>query len=184
MVIFTGNLDNDYQYYEDIIRPIVKKNFGLDKAIRIRRDCNAFEIRYSNKEFVEFFRNIGFSFGKKIEVRIPDVILGNKNNIKACIRGIFNADGTVYRRYSKRYKNHKRLYGNYAVIEIKINSRKLLEQIKEELNKLNFHVNKITYNKDYPTIKITQQNDVDRFFKEISTSHPYHIKRYNDIRNI
>lgn len=183
-VIFTGSLENDMQYYNDIVCSIIDEKFKLRSNIRIRRNYNAIELKYYNRNFVDFLRCLGFSFGKKIEIEIPTIILENHDNLKACIRGIFNSDGTVYRRYSKQHDNHKRLYDKYAVVEIKINSKKLLEQIKEELNRLDFNVNKIVYNKGYPAIRITQQDDVDRFFREISTTHPYHIKRYNNIRNI
>jgi len=184
VVSFTGHGDHDYDYYDKRVRLILKNRFNIDKKIIRRNDCNAIELKYYNQEIVLFFISLGFKFGKKIDVVIPDRILDNKELISACIRGLFYADGSIYRRYTKKYNNHYRIYNRLATLEIKNQSKFLLEQIKYYLESIGIIVNKLSPYLSYWRLRITNQKSIDKFFKELSIKHPYHIKRYKDIRNI
>jgi len=184
VLLFTGNLQNDKEYYESILRPIILKFFKTKGYMRYRVDDNTIRYFIFNKNLINYLIEIGFRFGSKTNsCRIPDSIFNDKRLRIACVRGIFNADGTVYRRYRKKYKNQPRFYGNYAVIQFKMKSKVLIEQIRYILQNDDFVVNKISKVENYFLIRITNQKYVNRFFKEIAINHPYHLTRYADIKN-
>jgi hypothetical protein len=183
VVLFTGNLENDMEYYEKVLKPIIINNFGVSGYIYFRKDdCT---IRYSLfcSKIIEFLFNLGFKFGSKSSsCKIPDAI--NSRNLEiACVRGIFNSDGTVYRRYGRRFNNHKVYYKNYAVVQFKMKSKTLVSQIRYILQRNGFKVNKLTNTERYSLIRITDQKYVEMFFNEIATNHHYHLQRYANIKN-
>jgi hypothetical protein len=83
-----------------------------------------------------------FPVGKKFNLIIPSEILASNSFAIACIRGIFDTDGCVYSRYKKRYDLHKRIYC-YAVIQFKMNSITVLNQVKQVFLNNDINSNKI-----------------------------------------
>ena len=179
VVLFTGSWKKDQDYYGRIIRPIVIKYFGSFANLYHRKDKNTLVYRMYTKEIIEFFRSLGYKFGPKYDtVFIPKSIMSDKFLYISCLRGIFNSDGTIYRRYSKKYKNHPKHYSNYKVIQFKCNSKRLIKQIKIILNKLSINTNKISKTKENSyTFRITSQEDINRFIKIIGMNHKHHINR-------
>lgn len=142
-------------------------------------------VRYiiSSKVLFNFFKNLNFPIGKKNKLSIHKSIIKNNRNALACVRGIFNTDGTIYRRYSKQYSNHSKLY-NYAIIQIKLKSKKVITQIKGILNKNRIKTTKIgNIDNKYFVIRITDQNEIKKFIDIIKPSNEYHLKRYINILN-
>lgn len=183
IVLFTGNLYNDKKYYENILQPLILKNFGVRGYIYHRNDDNTLRYFIDSKKLINYLLKMGFKFGSKTNsCKIPITILGNKELEIACICGIFNADGTVYRRYSKKYKGHSKFYKKYAVVQIKMKNKVLIRQIRNILQKTGFKLNKVTKDKGCWLIRITNQKYVEKFFKEIATTHPYHLTRYKNIK--
>ncbi|MCD4759876.1 hypothetical protein K8R33_03235, partial [archaeon] len=134
VISFTGSWKNDSQYYQEIINPFIKEIFGKGGRIYHRKDDNSIRYTLYNKDIILFLIELGFDFGPKSRtVTIPDKIVYDKELSIACIRGIFNTDGCIYRRYSKKYKNHPKAYLNYKVIQFRLNSENLLHQIKNIL---------------------------------------------------
>ena len=177
-MVFTGSWEKDYQYYLDVIQPILIKNFNFPGKIIHRKDDNSLRFRIFRKGIFSFLIESGFKFGPKSDnVNIPLSILDNISLQKPFIRGLFNTDGTIYKRYSKQYKNHPKLYSKYNVIQFKSVSPKLIEQLHLILANLGFNPNKITKTDNAWVCRITSQEEINKFNKEIITNHAYHIKR-------
>jgi hypothetical protein len=141
VALLTGNLLHDYDYYINIIQPILRKNFKIEGYVykRKKRNCVYF---WMGKKVFDYFLSFDFPIGKKKELSIPRIILYDKEYSVACLRGIFNTDGSIYRRYSKKYAGHLRVY-HHLVIQFKMNSKTVIEQIKEILNLLSIKTTKI-----------------------------------------
>ena len=106
IILFTGGWKKDSQYYHVVIRGILRRYFNLKAKVYHRKDDDTVRVKIYDKHFIAFFRNLGFNFGKKSEtVFIPKEILENRSFSLACLRGIFNADGCVYKRYQKNMGN-------------------------------------------------------------------------------
>jgi intein/homing endonuclease len=187
IVLFTGSWENDLPYYEERILPIIRKGTKSSITPYHRKSENAVLVRIRDKGLVEFLLSLGFNFGKKGErIVIPKVIANDSILAKACVRGIFNTDGSVYRRYTKIYKKHgmKSLsILNHAVIQIKMKSRPLIQQIHDLLVSFGYRPNKIASDGNGSwLVRVNRQDDIEKFFKEIATTHPYHAQRYNNIK--
>lgn len=183
-VMFTGSWKNDSEYYSNLIYPLISAEFGSKSKPYLRKDDLSVRYFIYKKYFVDWIRNLGFTPGPKAgTVRIPDEILKDRALYLPCIRGIFNTDGCIYRRYSKKYKNHPKHYSTYANIEFRMKSKVLLMQIKELLLKENITSNKLYSSKNGCNIlRITDQTSVEKFVKIIGFNHSHHIERYNSIK--
>ena len=181
VVLFTGSWKNDSLYYKNVIQPIIQKYFKIQCELYHRKDDNTVLFRTYDKNFIQFFLSLGFNFGPKAgNVTIPNNILIDKQLVKGCIRGVFNTDGTVYQRYSRKHRNHPKHYTDYKVVQFKSKSKELMKQIRAVLLDFGFKPNRlIADGKACKAVvcRITSQNKINKFEKEINTTHPYHMKR-------
>ena len=182
LVMFTGNWKNDEQYYRKKIAPTILKEFDCDRKLYHRKDDNTIRYTLSAHRVVTFFKELGLPVGLKADrIEIPEKILADEKLTLACIRGIFNTDGSVYSRYSKKYKGHARVYRNYAVIQFKMVNHKVIHRIKCVLEEYCIKVNNITKVLNCSVIRITDQTSIKKFISLVGFTHPYHEKRYLDI---
>ncbi len=182
VVLFTGNWKNDEAYYREKIVPAIRERFGGARRIYHRKDDNSLRYVLCDRRIIDLFVMLGMPIGVKgNRLRIPSEIRADDRLARACIRGIFNTDGSVYRRYSKRYPGQARPYRNYAVIQFKMESRHVIRWLKRSLESHGLKVNRMTKVSNCLVIRITDQNSVKRFVGEIGFTHPYHEKRYYGI---
>lgn len=152
----------DVRYYESFINKSLIKNFSYSGRLYHRKDDNTARFWINDKDVIKWFINNGMPVGSKTKsIQIPSKIIKNRKLSIACLRGIFNTDGCVYRQYSKIYKSQHKHYSNYAVIEIKSKSRKLILQIKAIL---------------------VREKNVFKFIKVVRPRE-YHMERYKSIIN-
>jgi hypothetical protein len=184
VLLITGNWVTDTDYYKEFIQPIINKAFGIPGRIYHRKDDNTVRYWITKRSIVDWFIRQGLSKGPKINrVVIPNKIFQDPSLAIACIRGIFNTDGCIYRRYSKQYKNHSKYYANYAVAEIRIKSEKLVNQISVILKTVGIKTTAVTKTKlGISVLRITSQLDLKKFI-EIVKPREYHLKRYESIIN-
>ena len=121
--------------------------------------------------------------GEKKIVRLPGIIKSNPNLWVPFVRGIFDAEGSIYRRYSKKYKGHKKIYSNLLVAQIKMNcSSSFMNFIKSVLNKYHIKSNKITQIGPTQILRITHQKEILKFLKKFNPkvkNAPLDTRRYN-----
>jgi hypothetical protein len=171
VIAFTGHWNNDYHYYENYLRRISFTEFGIKGYLYHRKDDNTVRFFIANKTLFMWLHSLGLPVGLKNKIKISKEISKNLLLSTACVRGIFNSDGTVYRRYAKVYKKHPRHYKNYAVIQFKLKNKNIVKFVKETLEKSGFAVNRITKDKEAWVCRITTQKYVDKFFLEIANNH-------------
>jgi len=182
VVLLTGHT-HDEPYYREVIRPIVFKEFGINGYIQFRKEYNVVYFRIESKSVFNFFNSLGFPIGlKNNKLTINEKILSNNRLSLACVRGIFDTDGTIYRRYLKQYSNHYRLY-NYQNIQFKLKSYKVIKQIKYILENNRIKTTKIGFDNIYPVFRICNQKMVHKFMELVKPSNKYHTARYlNNIK--
>jgi hypothetical protein len=85
VLLFTGSWKNDSAYYEEVIQPIIEKNFEAKCELYHRKDDDTIRFRSYDKKIISFFLDLGFNFGSKTEnVKIPDIIINDLMLAKAC----------------------------------------------------------------------------------------------------
>ena len=183
VILFTGPWDRDHEYYETRIQPTIYKKFGIAGYIYHRKDDDTVRYFIQSERVVKFFHELGLPLGTKGEnLVVPPQILADDKLARACIRGIFNTDGCIYRRYGKQYAKHAKHYKSYAVIQFKMKSRRLIEEIKGVLNNSGMCTTKIGRDKGCWVCRITTQKHVDSFMKLFGITHLHHVRRYVQIR--
>jgi len=111
----------------------------------------------------------GMPFGlKKREVLVPKLEVIPK----AFIRGVFDTDGSVYRKY-----------GPYAQIQFKAASESLMNFIRGHLVALEFHPTHLRPDQTKFRFSLCRQNEVDTFFRTVSQTNPKHLERLRRIRH-
>jgi len=128
------------------------------------------------KQVFDYFSSLKFPVGKKKELFIPEIIWLDKNYSVACLRGIFNTDGSIYKRYSKKYTGHSRIYDHF-VIQFKMNSEKTIQQVKEILHRLEIKTTKISKSENSYLVRITNQKGIGDFMRVVCPNR-YHVERY------
>lgn len=175
-VLLTGSMyDRDYYVFKII--PILNKLYGDCFWLRKKSNANALLLRSYQKTPYICLRKFGFPTGKKHNLIIPPCFFQNTQYVKACIRGIFDTDGSVYLRYSKKYKNHAKHY-MYMNVQFKMTSPFLLRQIEVFLTTLGIVCNNRYRDGTSTVLRITDQKSVHRFFALIEPSNFHHQKRY------
>ena len=155
----------------------MKKKFNCRGRLFIRKD-NSTRYHIRSRKVFEFLKNLGFPVGKKgPTLQMPKIILSNNKLSLARIRGLWNTDGSIYRRYTKQYKNHARLYDNYLVMELKMTAPKLIRQVREilELNKI--QTTNIFHRHNFYVLKVCKQEAISQYFNLINFSNPHHFNR-------
>ena len=156
-----GNVKTDYNYFR-----YLKKKF--EKVFEIKFKIEKFEhyikLRAYSIDLLNWLHNIhNLPKGKKKgNLKIPKAVLYNIPLLHFYLRGLFDTDGTIYFRRKDE-----------PVVEISSSDKRYLHQIKEQLLFLGFKAG-IGKNRVF----IYNKEDIGRFFKEIKSSNPKHLNKY------
>ena len=174
-IAFTGGKD-EFSYYNDFVQPAIKKNFGHKGYLYKRKDGYT-RYHIKSRKVFRFFESLGIQVGKKDEkLEIPNQLLQDERLAIPCIRGIMDAEGSIYRRYNKKYNKHPKVY-NYGVIQFKMKSKEVIEQVKKVLEKTGIKPNKITQNGSCYLTRITRQEEIKKFIERIGFKNSKHNER-------
>lgn len=122
---------------------------------------------YVGKELVEYLKSIGLRSGSKTahEASVPDWVYSNTSYMRACLRGLMDTDGSIYR------------MGRWHQICFKNKSCALLKDFQRLSRNLGMYCSKITCSKVY----ISRKEDVRKFFNEVGVHNEKHERRYRAI---
>lgn len=130
---------------------------------------------YSLK-LVEFFSEMKLFPGNKIKNQstIPEWIWKDKSYLSACIRGLYDTDGSVYE-----------LLPHWpGLFQIYFSNRNLtlLKDVRKALIKLEIKVSEISNLKEgsTPRIYITKKDQIKKFYKTIGFKNQRHIRKFEN----
>ena len=103
-VYVCGSLINDKEYLLDFIKPLITNLFKVEMSVKYHTKFNEILLYKYSKDFVKCLEGIGLKSGNKKDndVGFPKWIFGDKQLIAACLRGLFDTDGTIYKRWKHR----------------------------------------------------------------------------------
>ena len=155
--IATGR-KNEEKYARDYIAPLLSELSGITPRFLVKR--NAIYSCINSKEFVKELVRNGIKCGKKVgdSARIPAWIFSNDRYLRACIRGLIDTDGSIY-----RLSNQDPHLGR---ISLKNFNPMLLEDFRNAMLKLGFHPSRAIHR----NIFITQKADLVKYYKEIGSN--------------
>ena len=121
---------------------------------------------------------IGLKEGNKVKnnVKIPEWIFSNKIFLRSVLRGLFDTDGCVYRKY-----------GNYAQISFKFAGNALIDSTRKALLELDFNPTNIQTGHSSKggidwKFYLSRQEEIKKFFLEIKPANEKHMLRLNNIK--
>jgi len=131
------NYKTDREYAEHVAR-LIKRLFSVEHIIAKRKDSGGADIVVSSASVVDFVLKQGIEAGNKIknQVDIPEWIKRKSEFQKACLRGLFDTDGSLY---CHRYKVNNKWY-EYLKLDFTSCSKPLLNSVYAILSGLNIKV--------------------------------------------
>lgn len=160
IVAFTAS-PTEYWYYDKFVKPTIESNFGITGSLYLRKD-NTTRYHISSKPLLDYLACLGIPVGKKRDAQIPKQVR-QADQVVPFIRGLYHAEGSIYRRYSKRYNGHPKVYDNLLVVQIRMTLRTLMREVHQELSALGIRCNKLTEKAGVYTLRITSQEEIVRF---------------------
>lgn len=166
IIITEGQID--YPYIKYHIPYLIKNLFKLEGKFKPIKegDCKIQCYIYSKIVFNFLNKTYKIQAGKKINPEIPLILFRNKNFLKACIRGLIDTDGGVYRHHKKSIQ--------LAFYNSKIS---LINSVKKAFKTLGFHP-KLAKDKHKYIIYIFTE-DVKKYFSEIGSNNLKNNLKYN-----
>lgn len=184
MMIGDGGVRNkhqitiSYNWKEDCayalyIQKIVKNLFDISSSKYIRDKLGSADIIVTGRNLIEFLETKGIKKGNKVvnQIDVPSWIFENKKYQVACLKGLFDTDGSIYQHNynvsGKRYRYIKMCFSN--------SSLPVLVSIKKMLENLNFQP---VVDKRQIGVYLNKLSEVKRYFLEVGTSNPRYYSRY------
>jgi len=166
-IVITLNSELETEYLKYLIL-LLKNLFKIEPKLRYLKNKRAVQIGFNSKIVSGFLcQEIGLPIGKRIHQpnnKIPDYILCNKQLLCACLRGLFDTEGSLSIRHHRAIR-----------LSIYNNSEYLLESMHSGLQKLGFNSIKKTR-----SVRLNRTSEIIRFFNEIGSRNPYKVHRYQN----
>jgi len=173
-----GHFNDDREYYQNYIAPLMKELYNLDVRLRERKCAGVYGFQIGSKGLISFKKDLGLPLGSKKNIEIPNIILNAKKEIiSSFIRGFFDTDGGIYLE-----KKNKKLYPR---IQITNYSNKIMFQLKEVLENI-FKFNLCLYldkNTNVYRIIIRGENNFKKWMSLIGTNNPKNFLKYERWKN-
>ena len=175
----------DDREYRNYVKKLIKKLYHMDpiQDKGKRKDHTAL-LRYTRKDLVLFKKKLGLPMGKKDGIMIPKWILGNKEYRIACVRGVFDTDGSFM--IKKRYRK----IPYYPVIKVTSKSKPLISQIKSILDEFEIKSSMCKNNRLSPrnpnfiwSIGISGFSNCRKYVNIFGFSNPKHLNKYKKIKS-
>ena len=163
-IVGDSKLDKDYLI--DYVKPLIEKLFKVSVKTGKFKKSNAIHLTITSKELVSFMESKRFKSGDKIrnQLQIPHWIKKNKRYTCACLRGLYDTDGCVYKIPKQ----------NVYQIQFTNFNRKLLKDLRESLIYLGIQPSKMT---KWGKVYITKKSELRKFLKLVGFRNSRHFKK-------
>ena len=177
MIRIAGNSIKDFNYLTEYVKPLGEDLFGIKGQIFKSKNCNCLYLTFHGKKIIDFFQKMNLPPGNKIKnkIRIPSWIFSKKIYMRACLRGLYDTDGSIYELLPNWPGLYQLNLDNY--------NYDLLKQVRDMLIFLGFKPSKIHGNKtpEGTKIDITRKKDIKKFYKEIGTNNDSKRKKFLEL---
>ena len=154
----------EYSYAEHV-RDLMNTIFNVQAKIAVR-STGYNDVYFGSTEVSLWLQEQGLVFNKvKEQVDVPHWVFKDKAYMKACLRGFFDTDGSLYKlRFGSQIS-----FTNY--------STPLLHSLRYMLFELQYNPSRLSSHKVY----ITKKDDILKFFREIQPKNKKHVERFKAI---
>lgn len=161
-----GDSRHDKEYLKKLIKPLIEKMFNIKTNLYKVKNKNALFLTATGLRLIEFLESKGFKSGNKIknELCIPPWIKEKPKFLRACIRGLYDTDGSVYKLTNQ--DSHQISFRNYNL--------PLMKDVRDSLISMGINCSRITKGNE---ITITKKEELRKFLKEIGFHNSRHLKK-------
>jgi DNA-binding transcriptional regulator WhiA len=164
-----GDKRHEQAYFRKHLTSLFVSEFGVVPRLYAYPNNNGLECYFYSKEVAEQLLGLGMVRNKsKQSPRIPRAIISDNALAAAFIRGFFDCDGTVYRKY-----------GSYLQLGFRNADRNVLKLLAKLLMKLGYHPSVTLKHKN---VFIHRQGEVKRFFNEVVPANEKHWLRFERLK--
>jgi LAGLIDADG-like domain/WhiA LAGLIDADG-like domain len=165
------NIKTDIEY-ADYVSGLICELFGIVPTYQRREESGCVVITASSIELTDLLTSLGLPMGDKLRagLDIPDWIRADSGYSKACLRGIFDTDGSIFQEVHKR-KDRIYSYPRMAFVSY---SEPLIESIQTILCEIGLSA-KIRNNH---RVTIERFTDIEEYFRIIGSSNTKHVRRF------
>lgn len=176
-IVITGSLE-DYEYYENYLRPLIRKLFGANGSIYFQKEKGACYLSINSKKAMKIIMNAGLVRGKK-NYKMPERIK-KKYLYPHILRGIFDTDGCLkFSKQSKKVNYYPRIQFALMPSDITNFISLMLKELKirhgkwTEDNSRGFQTNsELVY------FHISGSDNLENWMRTVGTNNPVHITKY------
>ncbi len=145
--------------YAKYVKSLITDVFGIVPRLRRYKDSKCIYLSCDNKSLVDHLTHSGFVSGSKIRnsLTIPKWIVQNKEFLRACLRGLIDTDGSIYKLKPNWPKTIQIQFKNHNTV--------LLKDTRNALIGLGYSPSKIHQNR----LVITKQKEVKLYLSSIGT---------------
>ena len=176
MIRIAGHSIDDYNYMTKYVAPLANSLFKCKSSIYLKKNCKGIYVTIYGKKIIEFFLSMGIKPGNKIKnkSKIPKWILRNKKFMSACLRGLYDTDGSIYELLPQWPGLYQLNFDNYNFT--------LLKQVRNLLIRLGYHPSRIhgTKTENGTKVDLTRKDEIKKFYKEVGTQNDKHKKRFEE----
>ncbi len=170
---FTGDINQDLEYYQTRLIPIALHCFGLKG--RINSSKNRLQCKFYSQSLLNLFKN-EFRFipgPKTFSASIPVQVLASSSSLqRACVRGLFDTDGGVGFDRRSSYRNP------YVRVNFVTSSPFIVQQVSDILRNANIRFTLHTRNNVRQfQFQINGVQSVQLFCQTIGFSNPRHTRK-------
>jgi hypothetical protein len=177
-----GHIEDDKEHYEERIKPLFEKIFGIKLNIRNMPSTRVVGFQVWNNDLVNFKKGLGLPLGSKYKVVIPSSFLSKADLKKLVVRGIFDTDGGIFLE-KKNKKLYPRVYITTISFELSEQLLKIFDEISLRATRYSQLYDKHFNRKRSYIVTIRGEAMFHKFMKEISPKNPKHYKKYQFFLN-
>ena len=167
-ISFNSATDRAYGTY---LQRLFHRLFRISATIQRRPKTNGWTVVASSRALVEYLQTLGLIPGNKVanQVDVPTWIWTRRSYQQACLRGLVDTDGSIYR-YTHRVYGHR--YDHVGLCFTN-HSRPLLLSVERLLKNCGFRPRAGGYH-----ISLHRQEEIRRYFRLIGSRNLKHVERF------
>lgn len=168
-IALDSETDADYVEY---VSCLINDLFGAHPTLQRRRSARCTVAVLSSVDLAEYMVHLGLPCGHKLKagLDIPDWIRYEPRYVIACLRGLFDTDGSLFLE-KHTYKDKVYKYPRLSLVSL---SSALRETVLELLLNLNIAA---TIRGDR-SVSVEHFTDIEKYFTIVGSSNPKHLSRW------
>lgn len=167
----TLDIKTDIEYCK-FVADTIRNLFRIEPTFQRRPKNGCINIVVSSVKFTDLLVALGLPRGDKIKggLDVPDWISDNLDYSIACLRGIFDTDGSIFQEIhrvkDKIYAYPRMTFTSYS------------EPLRESIYRILSEVEVSVKMRSDRNVNIERFTDIDKYFRIIGSSNPKHIRRF------